>query len=453
MTMPGWVVTAVTPTDEEVERLRNPLDGALLEACADATTPTSGEVEALVRRLASGPERAHTVGPVFVWAGVAAVAALLLVALLPGSQNRWPEPGAVVALSDRPLRLGPSIELTGRGDVRFGAPGHLDIVEGTVRATVDPTGRDRALTIASGPVSASVVGTVFSVAWDGERAEVAVERGRVRYVSPDEARLLGAGDSAAWPADAGLAAAPPATPMPRLSPVPEPEQAPTVARATTSPATSPITTAPVPPASSAGAPPHPEPEPVAVLAPSDDADPAPDVLPDDVRNFTRIQESIEMNSAPATTLRLTELFLARHPDSELAEEATILRLELLAQAAPPRQALSALDAWISEHPDHAQFLRLLEMRADVARNGLQDCRVALPSYRVLAEKARGSRKARARAFRGLCAVSEGLDDEARIALSDALDDPFLPEALRFEVTESLAYLETQGNVMPLRKAN
>ena len=160
-----------------------------------------------------------------------------------------------------------------------------------------------------------------------------------------------------------------------------------------------------------------------------------------------------MNSAPTATLRITELFLQRHPDSELAEEATILRLELLAQTAPPRQALSALDAWLGEHPDHAQFLPLLEKRADVARNGLQDCRVALPAYRVLATRARGERKARGRAFRGLCALSEGLEEEAREALTEALDDPFLPEALRFEVTESLAHLETQGRVVPLRKAN
>ncbi len=156
-----------------------------------------------------------------------------------------------------------------------------------------------------------------------------------------------------------------------------------------------------------------------------------------------------MHHAPTATLRLVELFLQRHPASDLADEARVLQLELLAQTAPPRQAMSALDGWLASNPDHPQFLTMLESRANVARNGLRNCRMALPSYRVRATRASGERKARGKAWRGLCAWSEGLNDEASEALLEAIDDPFLPENLRFEVTEALAAVESSGRVMPM----
>ena len=353
MTVPGWVVDAVSPTEGELDRLVHPIDADVLAAVTDAVSPSSREVLALLARVRAEPARGGGLIPAF-----------------------------------------------GAGGGSFLMRGLALAAAGVV--TVGVATSNRAPPPPPPPVLAPLV-------IPAERAAPVI------LTAPER---------------------PVPTPVPEELPVAAPPAAPT-RTVVASPPVDPLPTDPT--------------ETLAVLAPPVEQEPL-GRDDEDVRNFTRIQESIDMNSAPATTLHLTELFLQRHPDSPLAEEATILRLELLAQTAPPRQAMAALDGWLSTQVDHPQFLRLLEVRADLARNGMQNCRAALASYRTLATRARGARKARASAFGGLCALSEGLDDEARESLSTAIADPFLPEALRFEVTEALAHLETMGRVVPLRKA-
>ncbi len=437
--LPDWVVDATSPTEDELERLEQPLEPGLLEGCADVTAPSQAEVDGLVRRLRSAPSPSPRpwLRPLPALTAVAAVALLALL-LWPAS---YPPVGVPIELADGELlELGPSIDLVGPATLVVVARGRVELQQGRLTAEVDPLGKQRELAIDSGALTTVVVGTRFVVSRSPDRETVAVERGRVRVQTPMGESSLGAGESLTWPEPVEMVNAQPASERtPAEGPEPAPEPAPE----------------PVALATPAARRPEPAPEPdeppevAELMSRIEVAELGP---PLDVLHFERIQKELKMNTAPITTLRLTETFLSRHPDSALAREATIIRLELLAQTAPPRDALSELDRWLAAHPEDPQFLALLELRADTARDGLRDCRGALPGYRVLATRARGERRARAQAFRGLCAFSEGLNEEARDALTEALDNDFLPEGLRFEVSEALGTLERSGSVLPMRKA-
>lgn len=444
--LPDWVVDAVSPTDDERERLEQPVDPALLGGCADVTSPSADEVASLLRRLrqADAPSPLGWLRPAPV---LCAVAALLVAALL-----LWPSPyppiGVAIELAEGELlELGPSVDLVGPATLVVVERGRVELLDGRLAAEVDPEGRQRTLAIDSGALTTVVVGTRFVVTRVRSRETVAVERGRVRVATPEGDLLLGAGEELTWPEPVEVTASAPST-LPSLDLAPQ-----TPAEPPQEPGPEPVAvlTAPtrLPPVE-----PAPEEPPAARVLPPGVliAELGPEIEPDDVRDFGRIQEALEMNTAATSTLVMTERFLAKHRDSSLAAEARIIRLELLAQTAPPRDAISDLDRWLAANPDDPQFLRLLELRADTARDGLRDPRGALPGYRVLATRARGERRARAQAFRGLCAYSEGLDDEAIEALTEALINDFLPEALRFEVSEALAALESARTVLPMRKA-
>lgn len=496
--MPTWIGQAATPTEGEVGRLCSPVARDVLDACAAATTPTSAEIDlvraspdpAVLRDCAdatapSGAEvarlllrlRARPSGtswlaiprPVFA-AVVAALIAAGGLLLLRGPG--WPDPGTGIRLADgEHLRLGPSIELEGPAGLAFGVRGQVELLDGRVAAEVDPNGRQRVLSIRAGELLATVVGTRFEIAVSDGRAVVRVERGMIRVQAPSVDRLLVAGEGMSWPEAATVVsrttAVQPEPPPSDASQAAFADSAPggRAARAQDPPAV-PVHERSLPSKGEALAlrervapPPRPGPERPEILdpsrpeiAPAAPGEPACATEPDDVRHFRRLLEAIEMNRSPAITLHLAEEFLSRHTDSMLAEEARIIRLELLAQVAPAAEAVAELDGWLAQHPDHPAFLDLLERRADVARNGLRSCRQALPGYRVLAARAAGERRARARAFRGLCAFSEGLNDEARTSLTEALEDPFLAEDLRFEVGETLASLESSGVLLRLRRA-
>lgn len=439
--LPDWVVDAVSPTDDELERVGQPLDPALRSGCADVTAPSGVEVDSLLRRLRAvdAPvRRPARLRPVPV---LPAVAALALVALL-----LWPSPyppfGVPIELAEGELlELGVSIDLRGPATLVVVERGRVELLAGRLGVEVEPLGDEGELAIASGALTTSVVGTRFEVVRGSERETVSVERGRLRVETPEGTRLLGPGERLSWPEVIEVTSSEP--PVERV------------------PAKLPEEPVPAPVAVMAAEPRRPEParspeEPAPRVA-----DPAPEILvaelgpeiePEDVRAFRRILEAREMNTSATATLVMSERFLSKHRDSDLAGEVRIIRLEILAQTASPREALGELDGWLGAHADDPQFLRLLELRADVARDGLRDCRSALPGYRVLAARGRGERRARAQAFRGLCAYSEGLNDEAWEALNEALPNDFLPETLRFEVSEALAALESARTVLPMRKA-
>ena len=444
--LPDWVTDAVSPTDDELDRLEQPVDPGLLQGCADATSPTPAEVDSLLRSLRSPAPVARPPWrrPAPVLSAAAATAAALLLVLLPPSPR--PLIGATIELAEGELlELGASIDLRGPATVVLRDHGRVELLEGRLGAEVEPLGEDRELAIVSGALTTVVVGTRFEVVRRGGRETVSVERGRVRVETPDGARLLGAGDSLSWPGPlrSVQAAAPTAAPAEPATP----EEAPEPATPEPVAVLVPERTRPEPPA-----PRSLDRTPADLLRDIQIAELGPEIEPEDARDFRRIQMELEMNTAPTSTLVMTERFLSKHRDSALAQEARIIRLELLVQTAAPREALAELDGWLSAHPDDPQFLRLLELRADTARDGLHDPRSALPGYRVLAARARGERRARGQAFRGLCAYSLGLHDEAWEALSLAATDDFLPEVLRFEVSEALADLERTGTVLPMRKA-
>jgi hypothetical protein len=375
MNVPGWVVDAVSPTDDELARLDEPVPAELLEAAAAVTEAQPREVASLVRRLRARPEGRRRLLPAYGLGG--------------GSVFAW---GLALAAASA-------------------------VVVASVVAPPAPT-----------PPALEAAPIVAPLTTPLERPDPVIPS------LPEPPASTSSAEGASAPPAAGAADAAPAGASESV------RSGPPSAASRTDKAPPPVDPLPTDP-----------PETMAVLSAPVEPLPAPD---DDADGRTRIwsHDSFDVNRAPPTPLRLTELFLQRHPDSPLAEEATILRLELLAQTAPPRQAMAALDGWLSAHADHAQFLPLLEVRANLARNGMQNCRTALNSYRTLAKRARGARKARALAFGGLCALSEGLDDEARESLDAASGDAFLPENLRFEVIEALAHLESMGRVIPLRRA-
>jgi hypothetical protein len=354
---PDWVGDAVTPTDDELDRLASPVPEGLVADCADATSPSEVELGRLLRRLRTpAPRRAPLAA---MLRPVPMAAALLVVA------------ATAFALATRDP-----------------APDGLDeVVPAPVESEEAPEPEVEPTVVAAEPEPTALRTT-------------------------DEA---------------------PAEPARR-----RPERTPTAAPR--SPAIEPTTTPAVR-----------EQERVAVLDPRQPDETTEPSDPADVRAFRRVVEESEMN-APQSTLILSERFLQKHPESELAEEVRIIRLEAMAQVGEPREALAALDGWLATRPEHPQFLSLLELRADVARDGLRDPRSALAGYRVLASRGRGEQKARGQAFRGLCAWSLGLEDEAYDSLSEAQSNHFLPEDLRFEVTEALAALEASRRVVPMRKA-
>lgn len=238
------------PTAAEVESLRRPVPPEILRVAASATAPLPRERAALERRLrAPAPARPRLVP---VTAGILALAAALLLLLGRGPERpeareevaktaevvasepapelarqvpeappapvaseqappaeppaprvATPSPGRVAdgatfALSAAPMHLNPAIQVGGQGLARLLARGPggsvLALDSGRLQVEVDPSGEERKLAVVAGDVTVEVVGTLFTVERDGDRVAVEVTRGRVRVVSPDGTRELGAGE-------------------------------------------------------------------------------------------------------------------------------------------------------------------------------------------------------------------------------------------------------------------
>jgi hypothetical protein len=393
------------PRPEEVAQLTQAFDPAVLEPLR----PTAAEVTRLRARVRAPTGRKLPV------AGVAALAVAAIVLVVLGlSAPQAPLPIEVaLTLAAEPTAIGPSIETW--GDSRVVAHPRADgaIVEmgrGTAWFEVDPRGEARALDVVAGDVTVTVTGTRFQVVYE-DAVTVRVERGSVRVRHPGGVEVVKAGGS--W------TNARPA-PEPVVEVKPSAEAPPLAAPAGKAPRVAVIEA--------------PRPSPKKPVAPAAPEAPKADAAAAEAREFAALLDAADRGE-PDVVAKI-EAWLSAHPTGPLAAEAEVLRLEALARTSPA-QAERAASAWLSANPRGARRGDVLWLHATVARDGLQDCALALPSYRELADT--GPRKADASALQGLCASSLGRPAEARQALEKAVALG-VDDALAAPVAEALEAL-------------
>ncbi len=110
-------------------------------------------------------------------------------------------------------------------------------------------------------------------------------------------------------------------------------------------------------------------------------------IPEDARLLAAI--GLQRGSGMPAGQRLVGLedFLARFPDSAYVAEVRALRVEALAEAGRPVEALAAAERFLDLHPDDPRRPQVRWLEATVARDRLQDCGRALPAYAELAAAA------------------------------------------------------------------
>jgi len=370
------VTGAVRPGPEELARLQPPPPAPAY--AAQATASTAAELARLrlrVPRPARPPRRGLLVA--------AAVALVLLAALLHGqSPAPHPVPGELAVLTqDAWLAFGPSIRVWGDGRLsvlRSGEGGTLlDLLEGGAWFEVDPEGEQRSLEVRAGEVSVQVTGTRFFVEHAG-LVRVQVERGSVRVRRPAGALTLVAGE--VWSSEVAAPVA--------LAELPEPSTAAPSVAAQRAPA--PVTL----------------PAPVVVL-------PAPAVLPAAPEAAGELSPDLALawaaildhrqQGVPAQALVLEiERFLEGCAQAPLCADAAMLRLELLPSLLPGEEVIAELDTWLLRYPAHPRRLEAHYLRATVAREQLEDCGLALPSYERVAREATGTLRQRAQQWSAAC---------------------------------------------------
>ena len=419
---------------------------ALRRGATLATEPTDAEVAGLLRRL-EAPDRkavlpARTLrsvvaSPRFALLGVALVALALLLRPAAPDYGPAPAPGSRLLLAWGQRALGPSITLRGDARLEVAAAGpygtRLRLLAGTVRAKVDPEGPFRALTVeAPGGVSVSVLGTVFSVAWDEDAGtgEVRVERGQVAVVDPRGDVALSAGEVHRWArSDGGVVRDD--SPPDEAAQSGLPSAGVGVAAGASAPATQrPITTSPVassPLTTSSDADPtgHSS-EPLAAL-PAPVGPPSAPLDLEAARVFSYLQAAMETGRTKAAA-RLAADFMRDHADGPLSREAGALQIEALATE-DPAAAVAAAAVWLERNPGHARALDVLRIRATLGRDHFNDCALAAPDYAILAALVTGEEQARAEAIAGLCFVELGDHAAARRHLDRALTHPDLSRVL------------------------
>jgi len=339
----------------------NPISKEVLDLCTDVTEPSEAEIG---RTVAFRPSARR------VWprAAVALMAAAAVVLLWFVSVVQ-PEPVSQI------VGLGPSIEVSGPGNVvalQVDAAGaEVEVTDGLARFEVDPNGVARNLRVRAGDVTVVVTGTLFTVEVSEAEVAVAVVRGSVDIHADGRVLAIVAGES--WRSGEPVVTAPESGVRDvELVPVAVPD-APTKPEA------------PMPAGS--------ETDVSAVFA---------RLL---VRVDDRSDETIEADLLA---------FIVEYPESPLAVEARTLHIQHLS-IADPAGAVSAIDGLLEAEPETPRRVSLLRMRATLARDRLQDCGLALGSYRIL--DALGD--VEAAAWRGICAHSLGFDEEAEDALQRA----------------------------------
>jgi hypothetical protein len=387
---PPEITGSLEPRPEEIAGLQPP---ATPGWCAEATAPSAAEVQRLMAHAARAPSPRRSARPILAWALVTALLLLGLAHLLPLPGDPQPVAGVATLGEGNILHFGPSITVSGVGEIevlRADEQGTaLALLAGEATFEVDPDGERRQLDVHAGELRVEVTGTRFVVAIDDDRVRVEVLRGSVRVHRPGDSLSLGAGEHWSGP-KRQLAAALGTTPEPR-APNPgirEPNSEP--------PTPIPETRHPIP-----------EIRAPSTTHPAAGSSTAPDT-PSSTDATTAAQAWASLLEARATSrdpeaqLSALDSFLSQHPDPVLGPEAGALRLELLAELLPGEEVMPDVDAWLAHHPQHARSLEVELLRATVAREQLDDCALAMPSYARVAREASGSLQANAQAWLEHC---------------------------------------------------
>ncbi len=380
---PPEVTGALEPGADEVARVGSPPPAP--PWCAEATTPEEAEVTRLVARAGLAPvrRRALALRPVLAIGLVTALVLVGVLRLLP--QHQAPTTGAATLVEGSILRFGPSITVTGAGDLlvlrsdREGTA--LELVRGRALFEVDPRGTARHLEVLAAAVTVEVTGTRFSVERDGDRVVVQVERGSVAVHRSQGSLSLHAGER--WSQD-------------EERPVPEPpvgsagDPTAVVALAASGAATNAVQ--------------PPSPTPVDLhgghSAPLGGA--MERVAVDQALSWAAILELRARGAHVDRLLLEIERFQAAGPELALAAEAGVMRLQLVAETLPGEEVLPQVDAWLEAHPSNGRALEVELLRATVAREQLEDCALALPSYARVASEADGALREHAQAWLEYC---------------------------------------------------
>ncbi len=374
---PRWIVHALSPTPRELDAVDPGPPSDLVEIARQATTPLVDEVAMMVRPPL--PEVRRSSPSWVVPVALVALAVAMFWVYWPQPQHTDLPMNQEIRLVGRDHVLGPDIDFRGIGEVnvqRAGSDGNIvRLVRGAVHFEVDPAGTQRALRVLAGETVVEVRGTIFSVFYIDGIASVDVARGRVSVNGPTYTGSLTAGQS--WTQE-----------RPDQIVVVEVPSDPTVQEC----------------------------PPSAAVVNTD----SPVAEPDAVAAYTAIFDQLDHPDVfPRELLREMEDFLAKYPSSPLVEEVTALHLEVDARVRPVWQIVPDIDTFLDEHAQTPRRLSLLELRATLLREN-QDCEGALPTYRILATEGSGQLRARAEAWRGLCAHQLGNGAEARLALATAL---------------------------------
>ena len=368
MKPPQWVRAATDPGEAEAAHLTDG-DPVLRSLAVEATEPLEAEVEALVRQAPSGLPQA----PSLRWLAAPALVALALaVGLVPWARRPDPAPSPVAA-APAPA---PGFAASGEGHWTEAPDDAGTLVvqsDGVVRYRVEPVDTRERFRVRAGTLEVEVVGTVFDVGLREPDAWVHVIEGAVIVRDGPVHTLLAAGET--WERTPPIAVVPaPAPPRPK-----------------------PIRPKPI----------RPEPAPP-VEAPS-----RPAVL-------GTLLKRVEAGERSEQLVGELESFAHADPASPLHAEALATALEVAAGLREPTVVIAGIDGFLAEHGSSPRALALTELRGDLSRNGLHDCASALPSYRTVAADTTGQRRARAEAWRGLCAAGLGQREEALEALRASL---------------------------------
>jgi len=171
--------------------------------------------EVLVQPAAPQPARRRTI--LLAAVGVAAAAAVALLLIRDGANDRpvarVPSPSRIttgespsqVAVGDARITAGPhaALMVTEAGDAGV----QVLIERGRIEFAVAPRGERPPFVVLAADVRVEVIGTVFTVARDGDDVTVAVAKGIVRVTRGGEEAHVAAGQS--WPAPVEPAVEPP----------------------------------------------------------------------------------------------------------------------------------------------------------------------------------------------------------------------------------------------------
>jgi len=370
----------VPPEDTELADLL----GAMREDLADGDDAAVRRVDARLRRPARPVRRGL---PIWATAVAMAATAVVTIAILrqpppPADDTPFTEigdeivagaDGAVASLPGDAATLGlmPGGRLARLADDARGAP-VFDLHEGTVTVDVTP-GQLPGFHVEAADVKVSVLGTSFVVSRHGAEVTVAVLRGVVQVTHAGLVRRLAAGET--------FRSGPDAPALEEATPEP-PHEAQDVAPAI-------MATPPETPAS-----------PDFALTPAE-------------QEFLDIQDALAQGAEAEALIEATTGYLARHPASQFAIEVEALQVEATARAARHRDAYDLAAAFCAAHPDSPRRLQILQIQATVARDRLHDCSLALGPYRELADALGSSAQGTdATYYRAVCALSQGLEDEA-----------------------------------------